>query len=335
MNHPSNRRPWHGRIAVGVLALFAAVGTLPADAASLLPGPLVTVQWLHDHAAAVQIVDIRDNVNTLMDEPKYATVDGRKTLEQVGGYIPDALSVNFWALREKHDIAGKKIDFLFPTADEFQAVMQASQLEPGKPVVIVPTGDDATSLQEAAFLAYELEVFGQPADQVAILNGGMHAWIAAGYAVDSDGIAPMTSGHWTAKTADARMVVTTAQMQAALKRGVRVFDARPLAQFVGVEHSPVIPVPGRLEGARALPAEALYFQAEDGSWRYMRSDRYRAAFAALRLGSVAPAVIYCNTGQYAAGAWFVLDRILGLKGVREYPGSLNEWEQRGLPVVGL
>ena len=35
----------------------------------------------------------------------------------------------------------------------------------------------------------------------------------------------------------------------------------------------------------------------------------------------------------AAGAWFVLDRIMAVKGVRSYQGGMNEWEQRGLPVT--
>ena len=41
---------------------------------------------------------------------------------------------------------------------------------------------------------------------------------------------------------------------------------------------------------------------------------------------------FCNTGQYAAGAWFVLDRLLGLKGVGLFPGGFYEWAMLDLPV---
>ncbi len=319
-------RVWMAALGLGACAWAQAAA---------LPGPLVTPQWLHDHAKEVQVVDIRDNVNSLTDDPKFSKTGDKKVLEQVGGYIPDALSANFWALREKRDVNGKKVDFLLPTAEEFQGVMQASLLEQGKPIVLAPTGDDATSLQEAAFLAWELQLFGEPADQIAILDGGTHAWIAAGYPVDNDAIAPMTSGHWTAKPPRADMLADTAQVQAAQRAHKRLLDARPLAQFAGLERTPVIPVEGRLAGSRALPAELLYREAADGSWHFLTSAQYKAVFALDGVPRPVPGIIYCNTGQYAAGAWFVLDRVMGIKGMREYPGGMNEWVQRGLPIAAL
>jgi thiosulfate/3-mercaptopyruvate sulfurtransferase len=319
------------RMGLGGLAFLACAWVQAAT----LPGPLVTPQWLKDHAKEVQIVDIRDNLNTLSDEPKFETIKGQKVLDQVGGHITDALSVNFWGLRQKRDINGKKVDFLLPTADEFQASMQGIQLQQNKPIVIAPTGDDATSLQEAAFFAWELQVFGVPAEQIAILNGGTHAWIVAGYAVDTDAIAPMTSSKWTAKPASAKLLATTQQVQAAQHARQPLLDARPLAQFAGLENTPVIPVKGRLADARALPAELLYKQAADGSWQFLTPEQYKTVFALDGVPRPRAGIIYCNTGQYAAGAWFVLDRIMGLKGMREYPGGMNEWFQLGLPVAKL
>lgn len=313
-------------------ALFALAAGVGAARAAVLPGPLVTPPWLHDHAKEVQIVDIRDSLDSLTTDPKFRVEKGQKVLEQVGGHIPDALSVNFWGLRDKRVIDGKTIDFMLPTAKEFEQTMQAVQLQPGKPIVIVPTGDDATSLQEAAFFAWELQLFGVPAEQIAILNGGMHAWISAGYEVDTDAIAPMTASKWKAKQPDPALLATTADVQAAQRARALLLDARPLAQFAGLEHTPVVPVGGRLAGSTALPAELLYRNADDGSWRFLSAPVYRKAFAAAGVRRLAPGIVYCNTGQYAAGAWFVVDRILGIKGLREYPGGMNEWVRRGLPI---
>lgn len=315
--------------------LFALAAGVSAAQAAVLPGPLVTPPWLHEHAKQVQIVDIRDNLNSLTNDPKFSTVKGKKVLDEVGGHIPDALSVNFWGLRQKQVIDGKTIDFLLPTAKEFEQSMQGVQLEPGKPIVIVPTGDDATSLQEAAFFAWELQVFGVPPEQIAILNGGMHAWISAGYAVDTDAIAPMSSSKWTAQPPNPALLATTAEVQAAQRARKLLLDARPLAQFAGLEHTPVVPVGGRLAGGTALPAELLYRNADDGSWRFLSPQVYRQVLAGAGVHRLAPGIVYCNTGQYAAGAWFVLDRIMGVKGLREYPGGMNEWVQRGLPIVNF
>ncbi len=318
-----------------LLAGLFALAACASARASVLPGPVVDVQWLHANASRVQIVDIRDDVGSLTNDPKWRSVDGRKVLEQVGGYIPDALSVNFWALREKRKIDGKDVDFLLPTAEEFQEVMRASVLQPGKPIVLAPTGDDATSLQEAAFLAWELQLFGEPAADVAILDGGTHAWLAAGYAVDTDAIAPMESGKWSASAPRADMLAHVAQVQAAQRRHETILDARPLAQFAGLQRTPVIPEDGRLRGSRPLPAELLYRADDDGSWHFLGPAQYRAVLAADGIRLPARGIVYCNTGQYAAGAWFVVDRILGRHGLREYPGGMNEWLALGLPIRPL
>ncbi|WP_079418093.1 sulfurtransferase [Thiomonas intermedia] len=319
---------WGRALAVWVLGACAGVAQ-----AMVLPGPLVTPPWLHEHASKVQIVDVRDNLDSLTNDPKFSTVKGQKVLDEVGGHVPDALSVNFWGLRQKRDIQGHPVDFLMPTAEEFQASMRGVQLQQDKPIVIVPTGDDATSLQEAAFFAWELQVFGVPAEQIAILNGGMHAWISAGYDVDTDAIAPMTASKWTAKTADRKLLATTEDVQAAQRNHALLLDARPLPQIVGLERTPVVPRAGRLAGAQPLPAELFYRNADDGSWRFLSAPVYRRVLAAGGVKRLAPGIVYCNTGQYAAGAWFVLDRIMAVKGVRSYQGGMNEWEQRGLPVT--
>jgi thiosulfate/3-mercaptopyruvate sulfurtransferase len=300
--------------------------------AHALPGPVVTPQWLHEHQAQVQVLDVRDDMNSLTSKPSYSMQRGQKVLDQVGGHIPDALSANFWALRESRQIGGKKIDFLLPTAEEFQAVMRASQLEADKPVVLVPTGDDAASLQEAAFLAWELMLFGMPSDQVAILDGGMHAWLSAGYEVDDDAIAPMSSGHWSAQAPRAELLATAENIQRAGATHAVVLDARPIAQFAGLERPAVIPQAGRLPGASALPAELMYVASADGAWHFLARERYQQVFALRGMPHLGAAILYCNTGQYAAGAWYALARIVGMDGLREYPGGLNEWVQRGMAI---
>lgn len=198
-------------------AMFAAwlggAASLAAGAASALtlPGPLVDVSWLKDHLAQVQVVDVRDNLNGLTEKPKYETVDGKPVLEQMGGHLPDALSVNFWGLRTKRDIAGKAVAFQMLHADEFQARMRGVQLEPGKPIVVTPIGDDAISLQEAACFVWLLQVYGVPPEHIAILNGGVRAWIMAGGEIDTDAIAPIGQSQWTAKPARAGMVASRRQ----------------------------------------------------------------------------------------------------------------------------
>lgn len=309
------------------LALAQSPSLPNVPAAKPLP-PLVGVSWLKAHAAQVQIVDVRDDVNTLTDDPVVRAIDGKKTLEKVGGYIPGSLSVNFWALRTK--------DFRLPSPRDFQAVMQASQVMNGKPIVIVPTGDDATSLQEAALFAYELVYYGEPQNQVSILNGGVHAWIAAGGDVDEDAIAPMSSGNWTRKPLDAGVRAVAWQVQHAAQDRATLVDARPTGQFDGLSASPAVGHPGRIAAAVSLPPSLLYARdPRDGSWRFVAERQDQASLAKALGGSWAtrPAIVYCNTGQFAAGAWYTMARIDGDHSVQAYPDGLHAWSELGLPLV--
>lgn len=340
MNHPSPTFSWCRLQHAALLFITIACSNLMLDSSAMaatspFPGPLVSVDWLHKHADAVQIVDVRDDPNSMGNDPKYAQANGKKYLVRSGGHIPDAIAVNFWTLRDKHKINGQTLDFQFPTLNEFQEIMRASQLKNGKPIVLVPTGDNAISLQEAAFLALELEVYGVPKDQVAILDGGTHAWIAAGYPVDVDLILPMESSHWTGKLRHPELVVDTHQAEVVSKQKGELLDARPLTQFIGLTRTRVIPKTGHIPGARMLPPAALYRQDADGSWHFLSAKEYAKALHELGLEKTNSAIVYCNTGQYAAGAWFILNRIMNEPQVREYAGSMYTWERLGEPVSSL
>ena len=323
---------WRNLILAGLLAPCAVVS---AVAAGQLPGPLVSVQWLNEHQSEVQIVDVRDDLNSLTAKPSYDTVDGKQVLESVGGHIMDALSVNFWGLRTEQRVEGKTLDFQLVPREEFQARMRGVQLEAGKPIVITPTGDDPTSLQEAALYAWVLQVYGVPAEQVAILNGGVHAWIAAGLPIDTDAIAPLGSTQWEAKPARADMVATREDVQKAQKARKVLVDTRPLTQFAGVVQPPAGLKPGRLAGSSSLPSELLYKQATDGSWHFLSAEENKALFAVKGMPRLQPGIVYCNTGQYAAGAWFMMERVQGIKGVRVFPGGIYEWVNLGMPLESL
>ncbi len=329
MTHPTGAtaQRWRARLFSALAASFFTVAQ-----AGVLPGPLVTPQWLNEHQAQVQIVDVRSDLNSLTAKPVYETVAGKQVLESVGGHIPDALSVNFWGLRTKQQVQGKTLDFQLVPREEFQARMRGVQLAPDKPIVITPTGDDTTSLQEAALFAWVLQVYGVPAEQIAILNGGVRAWIAAGLPIDTDAIAPLGASQWTAQPARADMLADRAQVQTAQRRRQPLFDARPLSQFAGMEAPPAGLERGRLAGARPLPAELMYRQAADGSWHFLSAADNKALFAVDGMPRLQPGIVYCNTGQYAAGAWYMLERVQGIKGVRVFPGGVYEWVNLGLPL---
>ncbi len=309
---------------------------LAADAqdASILPGPLVTPQWLNDHLMKVTVIDIRDDLAQLTVEPKYAAdkKTGKQVLVEAGGHIRGALSLEFGKIRQSRAVDGVTLASMLPTKEFFEKAMDDAGLDKGAAVVIAPVGDSVESLDMATRLYFQLKYFGD--DDVAILNGGMNAWLTAGYPVSEDQIVAKP-GDWAAAGERADILATTQDVKAAVAASAtQLVDARPTAQFLGIAKSPVVLVAGHVQGARSFPPDAVA-RAAGGAKEFLTADEYRKIFAQETIDPDRPLIAYCNTGHYASGAWFVAHEILKDEKARLYAGSMNEWTHLSNPVVGL
>lgn len=319
-------------LAVGAVSVYAQF----ASAASL-PGPLVTPQWLHAHRGEVTVVDVREDMNSLTREPKFE-VDkktGAKKLVETGGHVDGALAVDFGKIRQAKMIDGKKIVAQLPSAEYFTKVMDEAGLNTGKPIVIVPTGADVNAMDMAARLYFQLRYFGEPASQVAILNGGVNAWLQAGLPVSTMKVSS-AKGDWKATGEDKEILATLEQVKKGLRSGSDQFiDARPTQQFLGiVVKRPVDASGGHLPGARSFPTDAIV-KPVGAAHEFMTAADYRKIYAEYNIQPNASTVTYCNTGHLASGAWFVDHEILGNHKARLYTGSMTEWTNLGNPTVGL
>ncbi|MGC9162272.1 MAG: sulfurtransferase [Thiomonas sp.] len=319
-------------------ATIIAVATAHTAGAVTLPGPLVTPQWLNEHKNEVVIVDIRDEPKTLTEEPKFE-VDkktNKKDLVKVGGYIPGTtVFVDFGKIREDKVINGVKIKAQLPSADFFTKAMDNAGLNKiDKPVVIVPEGNSVDSMDMATRLYFQLRYFGEPRDKLAILNGGVAAWLQAGLPVSTDKPAP-AKGNWVAGPEDKAILASLEQVKEGLQSGKEQFvDARPTAQFLGIVKKPVNKTAGHLPGARSFPTDAIV-KPVGLAHEFMSADDYKKIYAEFNIQPDAPTVTYCNTGHLASGAWFVTHEILGNKNSKLYAGSMIEWTNLGNPTVGL
>ena len=319
---------WVGASVITIAAAHAA-------GATTLPGPLVTAQWLKDHQDEVTVVDIRDDMKTFTAEPRF-DVDkktGKKTLLETGGHITGAIPVEFGKIREEHTVNGVKIKAQLPTREHFQTVMDDFGLnKTDKPLVIVAVGDTVDSMDMAARLYFQLRYFGEARDKMAILNGGVNAWIQAGYPVSTDKAAP-TKGNWVATGEDKNILASMDQVKESLRNGSEQFvDARPTAQFLSIVKAPVDKAAGHLPGARSFPTDAIV-KPVGAAREFMSAEEYKKIYAQLNINPSAPTVAYCNTGHLASGAWFVSNEILGNKNTRLYAGSMTEWTNLDNPTV--
>ena len=319
----------HRLLAGGLCAIALAGQALAAG----VPGPLVDARWLHEHLGEVSVLTVADGEQTALYTTA-PTLGADRSVRQVGGHVPGSLLVDFEAIRQSRDDHGQTLQALMPTAAYFTDAMDKAGLRASRPVVIVPLGDGVAAMDMGARLYFQLRYFGQSRESVALLNGGTAAWLRAGYAV-STAAAPTTPGDWKAGAPRAELLADLAQVRQGLAQGSQQFiDARPTAQYLGLEKPGIDASAGHLPGAKSFPTDAIV-ATRDGVSLFLSSRDYEWMFANYGISTHAPTITYCNTGQFAAGAWFVAREILGNRQARLYANSMNEWTRLGYPTVGL
>lgn len=313
-----------------LVGLLFGLGRAAADVSP--PGPVVSAQWLSDHLGEVMVIEVRDEA--LAEAPRFETDPrtGARRLVALGGRLPGARLVAFSDLREARVVDGVALRAMTPRRERFENVMQEAGVEAGRTLVLVAPGDSAASLAMATHLYFELRYFGQ--DRVAVLDGGLAGWLAAGHAYETATSEP-GFGDWTATAEREEMLAAAADVRRASRDGgAQLIDARPLAEFNGTVRNPIIAAAGHVAGARSFPLEGAA-ERDGAAARFLTPAAYRARFAAHGVDSGKPAIAYCNSGLLASAVWFALSEVMGEKGARLYAGSMNEWTNLNNPVVGL
>lgn len=264
---------------------------------------LVGADWLR---AEYQKSDVR-----IVDATAFLPEQGRNgRAEFEAGHIPGAV---FLDLDEVVDPANP-LPHMLPPPEKFASRAQALGLGDGSRIIVY----DNSPLRTAARAWFMFKLFG--AHSVAILDGGLDAWKAAGGGLES-GKPVIRHRHFTA-WADRRMVRSLAEMRENLKsHAEQVADARSPGRFAGSEPEPRPGVrPGHMPGAKNLHYATLF----DADGRYKDRDGLRAAFAAAGVDPEGPLVATCGSGITAATIVFAATLLSG-KMPALYDGSWAEW----------
>jgi len=199
-----------------------------------------------------------------------------------------------------------------PERSDFAATLGRLGITPATQVVAL----DRQGGPYAARLWWMLRWMGHEA--VAVLDGGLDAWRAAGGAIDADTPPPRATGAYPERTPLAAITATDA-LAAQLGR-VRLVDARAAERFRG-EVEPLDAVAGHIPGALNR-----FFKDNLGAdGRFKPASDLRAEFEAL-LGrdAAAQTVHQCGSGVTACHNLLAMEHA-GLAGSRLYPGSWSEW----------
>ncbi|MEB2318010.1 MAG: sulfurtransferase [Pseudomonadota bacterium] len=159
-------------------------------------------------------------------------------------------------------------------------------------------------------------------EAVAVLDGGLGAWQAAGYPVESGEAtaprrAPADPGQ---REPLARWVDVDAIERNLSQPSLTLIDARTAERYRG-EAEPIDPVAGHIPGALSRPL-ALNLRP-DG--RFLPAPILRQAFTDL-LGDRPPEAVvhYCGSGVSACQNLLAMEHA-GLHGSMLYPGSWSQW----------
>jgi thiosulfate/3-mercaptopyruvate sulfurtransferase len=164
-------------------------------------------------------------------------------------------------------------------------------------------------------------------DAVAVLDGGLQAWVAAGAAVSAGDPSPQAAGNFELREPLVTWV-DTATVANHLNNGMQTLvDARGAPRFRG-EVEPLDPVAGHIPGALNRPFNSNL----NAQGFFKTADELRAEFAQL-LGPVKPehVVHHCGSGVSAVPNVLAME-VAGLGKTALYAGSWSEWcNTPGLP----
>ena len=157
-------------------------------------------------------------------------------------------------------------------------------------------------------------------EAVAVLDGGLQAWQAAGGAVASGLEAPRPASTFTASPSKADLATTERVLQHLNQADQTIIDARATPRYRG-EVEPLDPVAGHIPGALNRPF-GLNIGA-DG--KFKPADQLKAAFLELLAGRDPSSVVHqCGSGVSALPNLLAME-IAGLGSSALYAGSWSEW----------
>jgi thiosulfate/3-mercaptopyruvate sulfurtransferase len=254
----------------------------------------------------------------IVDVRWYLGRPGGGVTAYAAGHLPGAIHLDLDDDLSDLDGYGAPGRHPLPTPEEFAAELGAAGI--GDDDLVVAYDDVGGWV--AARLWWMLDVLGH--DRVAVLDGGIDAWTAAGGKLSTEvrTLSPAelhVAGEWS-------RVIGRAELRSRLGEVV-LLDARSVPRYRG-EAEPVDPVAGHIPTARNAPVEG---NLVDG--RFRPPDELETLFRELGAdGSGGPVVTSCGSGTSALHHAIAM-RLAGLPDPILYVGSYSDWSRSGEPVV--
>ncbi|MCX5194421.1 sulfurtransferase [Streptomyces sp. NBC_00249] len=267
-----------------------------------LTGPLVGVDWVAERVGVEGVVVLDASVGAYR-----------------GGSvrIPGARPFDLDGDLSDHAAAAPHT---MPGADAFTDAVRALGVEDTDTVVVY----DAAGIYSSARAWWMLRAMGF--DRVAVLDGGLPAWIVAGLPVEERAAAyEGPRGSFTARPRDGLLVDADAVARALADPGAAVLDARTRERFAGTAPEPRPGLRGgHMPGALNLP----FGELQQGGGLMRPAGELRAAFRELA-GDRERLYFSCGSGVTACVLALGATLAGYGEGLAVYDGSWSEW---GVPA---
>lgn len=303
-----------------------------AALAQALPGPVVDTTWLAANLDKVQVLDLRGSAKSFTADPELVEAKGKKVVEEVGGHIAGSRLMEFKSIRVEREINGNKIKYMVPERAVFEKMVQDAGIDGDKPIVIVPVGMELADVNDGMRLYWQFKLYGE--DKVAMLDGGMAAWLQDGKPFVKDALAPKTGNWKSAGDRTAQLFADSNEVAAIVeKKSAQLIDGRDLPQYHGMVKRDYVFAYGHIDTAKPLSPDTT-FKKDGGAIKLLPANTYSAVLKAQGIDPAAPSVVYCNSGAQSSMPWFILSEVLGNKAARQFDGSLHQWTIEKRPLVG-
>ena len=266
---------------------------------------LVCVDWLLEHL---------DDSNVIVLDASYHLPTAKRdpNAEFVKQHIPGALRFDIDEISD-HTAA---LPHMLPTTDKFDEAMQDLGVGAGMQVIVY----DSLGLFSAARAWWMFRYFGH--DDVAILDGGLPAWIGEGQTVESGRGRVIPPPHPFKSQVHLNWVVDAQDLLENINSNeYLVLDARANPRFRGEAAEPRPGMrAGHIPGSVNVPFSDL-LDAESGCVQSSEAVRERFAEAGV---DHRPVIVSCGSGVTACVLALGLE-LAGLPEPKLYDGSWSEW----------
>ncbi|WP_417195021.1 sulfurtransferase [Bizionia sp.] len=207
---------------------------------SPLKKPLVSVNWLHNHLDASNLIVLDATI------PKVSELDDVVHKKEV---IPNTL---FFNLKQKFSDVSAPFPTTFPTLEQFQHEAQQLGIQQNSTLVVY----DDKGVYSSARVWWLFKAFGF--HNVAVLNGGLPAWKTAGFEVLNNYESVKSIDDFQAEKPQNHMVFFDDMQQNVQLNQRLVVDARSELRFKSLVREPRVGLRrGTIPSSVNIPYESL------------------------------------------------------------------------------